>query len=496
MSQSVLARSRQRLSPEVVVGIVFVSSMFMTVMDVTVVNVAIPTISREFHSPISSVQWVATAYLLSLAMWIPASGWMGDRFGAKRVLIFAIAVFTLGSACCAAAGNMPQLTAARVFQGVGGGMMQPVGMALLFRTFPPSRRAKASQILIIPTAVAPAIGPIVGGLLVQHASWRWVFLINIPIGVLAVVFGAIFLHPEPETAAGRFDLPGFLLGGPGLAVLLYGVTRGPIDGWRAPQVVGAIVGGIVLLAMLVVVELRSSAPMLDLRLFRNRLYLDCTLVAVFGFGAFLGTLFLVPLYLQEARHLSPLASGLATFPEALGVMLSTQIAGRLYPLVGPRRLQFAGLAWITAILVTGSLFVGDGTSLWLVRLFMFGLGVGLAYVFISQQAARFATISPAQTGRATALASAIQQASSAAGIALLTTVLAVQTPHGLAPTPTDFGPVFLVAGGMALVGGLLALRIRDGDAAATMIRRNSTLSDSAGNPELAGISEAQPGPDP
>jgi predicted MFS family arabinose efflux permease len=276
-------------------------------------------------------------------------------------------------------------------------------------------------------------------------------------------------------------------------VLLYGVTRGPIDGWRAPQVVGAIVGGVVLLAVLVIVELRTSEPMLDFRLFHNRLYLDCTLVAVVGFGAFLGTLFLVPLYLQEARHLSPLASGLATFPEALGVMVSTQFAGRLYPRVGPRLLQFGGLLWITAILLTGAVFVGNGTSLWLVRLFMFGLGVGLAFIFISQQAARFATISPAETGRATALATAIQQASSAAGIALLTTVLAVQTQHGLPPTPTDFGPVFFAAAGLALAGALLALRIRDSDAAATMVRGGETMPEArGGDVELVEIPSTPP----
>jgi hypothetical protein len=141
--------------------------------------------------------------------------------------------------------------------------------------------------------------------------------------------------------------------------------------------------------------------------------------------------------------------------------------------------------WITAILLAGAMFVGNGTSLWLVRLFMFGLGAGLAYIFISQQAARFATISPADTGRATALASAIQQASSAAGIALLTTVLAVQTQHGLPPTPTDFGPVFLAAAGMALAGALLALRIRDSDAAATMVRKTQTVPDAGGDVELA-----------
>ncbi len=442
--------------------------MFMTIMDITVVNVAIPTIAREFHAPISSVQWVATGYLLSLAMWIPASGWIGDRFGVKRVLLAAIAVFTLGSASCALANSLTALTIARVFQGVGGGMMQPVGMALLFRTFPPERRARASQILIIPTAVAPALGPIVGGVLVQHASWRWAFLINIPVGVIAVTFGVLFLKAQPHESPGRFDLRGFLLGGPGLASLLYGVSRGPVGGWAAPQVVASILSGVLLLTLLVVVELRTPDPLLDFRLFRHRLFLDCTLVGIVGFGAFLGTLFIVPIYLQEARHFSPVASGLATFPEALGVLVSTQIAGRLYPHIGPRRLQFAGLIWLSALLLAASAFFGGGTSIWLVRLFMFGLGTGLAYIFISQQAARFATISPADTGRATALAAAIQQASSAAGIALLTTVLAAQTTHGLPPTPGDFGPVFLAAAGLALAGGLLALRIRDEDAAVTM----------------------------
>ena len=159
MTGSLVDRSRRRLGPEVIVGAVFVSAMFMSIMDVTVVNVAIPTLGRQFHAPVSSVQWTATGYLLSLAMWIPVSGWIGDRFGAKRVLLLAIAVFTAGSACCAVAGNMTELIGARVFQGVGGGMLQPVGMALLFRTVPPERRARASQILIIPTAVAPAIGP-------------------------------------------------------------------------------------------------------------------------------------------------------------------------------------------------------------------------------------------------------------------------------------------------------------------------------------------------
>ncbi len=318
--------------------------------------------------------------------------------------------------------------------------------------------------------MAPALGPVVGGLLVQAASWRWVFLINVPIAMVALTFGALFLRSEPEEAPGRLDVAGLLLAGPGLALVLYGISQGPVDGWTAPQVVGTTVAGLVLLVTLVVVELRVPKPMLDFRLLRNRLFLDCTLVGVVGFGAFLGTLFIVPLYLQEARHWSPLASGLATFPEALGVLVSTQIAGRLYPRVGPRWLQVGGLVGLAAMLAAASQLFGDTTSVWLVRLFMFGMGTGVAYILISQQAARFATISPADTGRGTALAAAIQQASSALGIALLTTVLASRAGVGVAPTPDDFRPVFLTAAGMAVVGALVALRIRDADAAATMGR--------------------------
>jgi len=480
MTGAPLAAARRRLKPEVVVGVVFVSSMFMTIMDVTIVNVAIPTIARDFHASVSSVQWTATGYMLSLAMWIPVSGWIGDRFGAKRVLLFAVAVFAAGSACCAAANNMTELILARVFQGVGGGMMQPVGMALLFRTFPPERRARASQILIIPMAVAPALGPVVGGFLVQNASWRWAFLINVPIALVALTFGALFLRSQPEEAPGRLDVVGLLLAGPGLALVLYGISQGPVDGWASAAVVAPLVAGVVLLTTLVMVELRTPKPMLDFRLLRNRLFLDCTLVGVVGFGAFLGTLFIVPLYLQEARGLSPLTSGLATFPEALGVLTSTQIAGRLYPRIGPRRLQVGGLIGLAGILAAGSAVFGGTTSVWFVRLFMFGMGTGVAYILISQQAARFATISPADTGRGTALAAAIQQASSAIGIAVLTTVLASRAGHGVAPTPDDFHPVFLTAAGMALVGALVALRIRDEDAAATMGRAAPAAEADAG----------------
>lgn len=470
-----VSHRHDRLSLELVVSVVYVSALFMSVMDVTVVNTAIPTIGREFDASNSSVEWVVTGYLLSLAVWIPASGWIGDRFGAKRVLLFAIAVFTGGSVFCAMASSLGMLTFARVVQGVGGGMLQPVGMALLFRTFPPERRARASQILIIPTAVAPAIGPIIGGLLTENASWRWVFLINVPVGAFAFTFGWMFLRSEPQDRPGRFDIPGFVLAGAGLPLLLYGVSQGPADGWGSTTVVVSCIGGLALLGALAVVELHVAEPLLYLRLLRERLFLDCTLTSIVGFGAFLGTLFIVPLYLQEARHFSALQSGLTTFPEALGVVTSTQIAGRLYPKVGPRRLSFAGLLWLTVVLVLGAAAFDSDTSLWVVRLFMFAMGTGMAYLLIPQQAAAFARIAPPDMGRATALSATIRQASAAVGVAVLATVLSSSAGHNQLPEPTDFGPVFLTAAGMAFVGALLSLRIRDSLAARTMGKVDADL---------------------
>src|SRR6201999_3219823 len=185
--------------------------MFMSIMDATIVNVALPTIGRDFKVASTAVDSIAIAFLVSLAVFIPASGWLGDRFGGKRVLLTAIVVFTAASALCGLASSLGELVAFRVLQGAGGGMLAPVGMAMLFRVFPPEERIRASAILVVPTAFAPALGPVLGGLLVKYLSWRWVFFVNLPIGTAALIFGFIFLPSRREATAGRFDVPGFLL---------------------------------------------------------------------------------------------------------------------------------------------------------------------------------------------------------------------------------------------------------------------------------------------
>src|ERR1019366_591591 len=242
---------RVHINPKISVSVVFVAAMFMNIMDITIVNVALPSIGRQFGVSEAALGSVAVGYLVSLAIVIPAAGWLGDRFGSKRILLLAIAVFTGASVLCGLADSLPELVLFRVIQGVGGGMLTPVGMALLFRTFPPEERVRASSILTVPTAVAPALGPVLGGLLVTELSWRWVFFVNLPIGVAAFAFGLIFLDEHRQTHPGRFDLPGFLLSGTGFALVMFGISEGPDRGWGSTLILASIAIGVVLLTALV-----------------------------------------------------------------------------------------------------------------------------------------------------------------------------------------------------------------------------------------------------
>src|ERR1700689_2066615 len=267
--------------------------MFMSILDTTIVNVALPTIGRDFKVSATAVDSISIAFLVSLAVFIPASGWLGDRFGGKRVLLTAIAVFTAASALCGLASSLGELVAFRVLQGAGGGMLAPVGLAMLFRAFPPEERIRASAILTGPTTLAPALGPVLGGLLVTDLSWRWVFYVNLPIGAAALVFGAVFLTEQRQERPGRFDVAGFVLAGTGLGAFMYGVSEGPLDRWTSTPIIVTVLGGITLLVALVVVEMRVAEPMVDLRLLGDRLFRACNGLVVITMTAFFGVLYVV-----------------------------------------------------------------------------------------------------------------------------------------------------------------------------------------------------------
>ncbi len=450
--------------------------MLMNSVDSTIVTVALPTLGHEFGVPASQVEAVIIGYLVSLAVFIPASGWLGDRFGYKRILLLALTIFTLASALCGLATSLDQLVLFRVLQGAGGGLLTPVGMALLFRTFPPEERVGVSRILMFATILGPASGPVIGGTIIEHWSWRWIFYVNLPIGLGALLFGLLFLEEHREPAAGRFDLPGFVLAGTGFGLFMFALSEGPVRGWSSPVIVTAGLLGVSVLAIFVFVELRVSEPMVQLRLYGNRLFRRMSTVSFFGTAAFLGTLFLVPLYLQEGRGVSPLESGLATFPEAIGVVVSTQFVARIYPRVGPRRLMAFGLAFVALSIVLVATMPVD-SSLWLFRLYMFMLGVGMAYIFLPNQAASMATISRRDTGRASMLFSVQRQVGAATGVAALSTVLSyvgTETINaaGIATPNIDaYRAAFLAAAALAIIGSLLAWRVPDEDAAVTMQRK-------------------------
>ena len=230
------------VSQQVVVSAVFVAVMFMNIMDSTVVIVALPTLARSFGVPTSSVSGVVTAYLVTLAVAMPVSGWLGERFGGRAVLLAAITVFTGASALCGLATSLPELVAFRALQGLGGGTLIPVGTTMITRAFPPAERIKANRVLAGPTLLAPALGPVIGGALVDGLSWRWIFYINLPVGVAALLIGLLFLPRGSQQQAGRFDLPGFLLAAAGFPLLLYALSVGASAGWGSAGVLGTRAG--------------------------------------------------------------------------------------------------------------------------------------------------------------------------------------------------------------------------------------------------------------
>ncbi len=470
----------RRIAYKWIVAIVYVSALFLDILDTTIVNVAIPALGRELHT--ENAEWVVLGYTLSLAVWIPTSGWLGDRFGTKRTFLFALMAFTLGSLLCGTAQTMSQLIAFRVIQGVGGGMLTPVGLAMLFRAFPPAERARAATLIMIPTLAAPALGPVLGGLIVTNISWRWIFLVNLPIGAVAMWFGWRHLREHRHPATGRFDIAGFLLSGAALALIVYTLSEGPHSGWTSPLVVVCGVTGVVAAIVMTVVELRIPSPMLDLRLLHNRMFRQCNVVGLFSMASFLGVTFVMPLYLQLLRGMTPLASGLTTFPQAFGVMASSVIAGRVYAKTGPRRLMTGGFL-AAAVAIAFYTRLGLHTSLWLIRAMMFGRGLCMGFAFVPMQAASYATIEPAQNGRASSIFSTQRQVGVSIGVAIMASILAAHMSLSRSPRADEVGRAltgvrwaFGIAVVLALLAALCAWFIRDEDAEATMVARKQPVA--------------------
>jgi EmrB/QacA subfamily drug resistance transporter len=457
---------RRVIDTKTVVSAVFVAAIFMNIMDSTVVNVALPTLSRDFAVPIASVSGVATAYLVALAVAMPASGWVGDRFGARNTLVVSIGLFTAASALCGLATSLPELVVFRAVQGIGGGALIPVGQAMITRAFPPAERIAMNRTLIVPTLLAPARGPALGGLFVDGLSWRWIFYINLPVGVAAMVVGGLLLPGGSEHRPGRFDLPGFLLAASGLPLLMYALSFGATSGWGSWRVLATGLPGLALLSLFASVELRAGSPLLSLQILGDRLFRTTTLQVCFAGGGFLGTLFLVPLLLQNGLGFSAIHAGLSTCTEAFGGMTGVQVTSRLYKRVGPRRLIVAGMCGTVATIGSMSA-AGAGNAFWLIPLLMFGTGFSFGFAIAPSQAANMATVSAAATGHAATLLNTVRQVAGAAGVGLLATVIGVT--RASASDPGGYRLAFIAAALLMAIGALIGCRVPDADAAPTML---------------------------
>jgi EmrB/QacA subfamily drug resistance transporter len=326
-------------------------------------------------------------------------------------------------------------------------------------------------------------------------SWHWIFFINLPFGVAGFIFGFLFLEEHREPTAGRFDVAGFVLSGAGLALVLFGLSKGPDAGWSSPVVLGTLASGLVMFVLLAVVETRIAQPMLALRLYRERMFRNANLVLTVTYASFAGVLFLLPLMLQTLLGLTAFESGLTTFPQAVGLMIASQVAGRIYPRIGPRRLCSFGLVSV-AVATFALMFVDFGTDLWWIRGLMFVRGISMAFAFIPMQAATYANIAPADTGRASALFSTQRQVATALGVAILATIWEMWSTHATTGTDPEamrrgamdgFHAGWFAASIMIVIGALTAFfMIRDADAASTMEARSVPL------PEVeAGIALAE-----
>jgi EmrB/QacA subfamily drug resistance transporter len=475
-----LLQKLRHLPYEWIVAAAFVLAVFMDILDVTIVNVSLFKISKDLNASLPSTTWIVLGYSLSLAIWIPISGWVGDRFGTRRTFIFALFMFVFASFLCGEATSISQLVTFRLLQGVGGGMLTPTGIALLFRAFPPERRARASSILAIPTVLAPASGPVLGGWLTDTVGWRWIFRVNIPIGMIALAVAVFGLKKDDESTRRPLDLPGVILASLGFPAVVYFFERGAEEGWLSARIMSVGVVGVVSLVGLVWWSYRTPKPMLDLRLLRDRLFAVTNAVSFAYTMAFLGTVFVLPQFLQRVGGYTALESGLTTFPQAIGALTMSRVAGKLYPKVGPRKMLFFAFIGMGTFSI-GFMFITIATNHWAIRGLMFVRGLCLAFAFIPLQAASYAKISPEATGRASAIFSTQRQLAGAVGVAVLSTVLAstipqkfgltVVAPELVAKYTTAFHWTFFAATLLTFSAAGLSLLVRDEDAKATMVRR-------------------------
>ncbi|MFZ2529044.1 MAG: DHA2 family efflux MFS transporter permease subunit [Rhodococcus sp. (in: high G+C Gram-positive bacteria)] len=423
------------------VASVVVLGAIMSILDVTVVSVALPTFMSDFDASYATVAWTMTAYTLALASVIPLTGWASDRFGSKRLYLIALVLFVAGSVLCSMAWDITSLIAFRVVQGLGGGMLMPLGMTIMTRAAGPHRIGRVMAVLGIPMLLGPIGGPILGGWLIETASWHWIFLINLPIGIIAFIAAFVVLPKDEPSKSESFDFVGMMLLSPGLALFLFGVSSIPETGTAASArvLVNAIIG-LILIAAFVFHALRAKNALIDLYLFRNRQLTFAVLtMSVFAI-AFFGAGLLFPSYFLQVRGATTLSAGLLLAPQGIGAMLTMPIAGQLVDRIGPGKIVMVGLTLIAGGMAVFTQ-VGVDTSYVLLLGALFVMGMGMGATMMPTMTAALQTLTDHSIARGSTLMNIVQQVAGSIGTATMSVILTSQivtpagAPHGGAEMP-------------------------------------------------------------
>src|SRR3954463_10251798 len=415
-----------RIEPHVWrIAIVVILGAIMSVLDTTIVNVALQTLSRDLHTSLDGIQWIVTGYLLALAAVIPVSGWAAARFGARRMYLISIVLFTLGSLLSGLAWSAPTLIGARVLQGLGGGLLMPVGQMILVREAGPRNMARIMSAIGVPIILAPVFGPTLGGLLVEHAGWQWIFFVTLPIGIAAVI-AALRLLPHDDAARDTtksLDAIGLGLVASGLVGITYGLAQsGSAGSLTANSVLIPFLGGIALVAAFVVRALNIRQPLLDVRLYANRAFAAASVTMTALGAALFGAMVLMPLYFQLVRGEDAVHTGLLLAPQGIGAALAMGLSGRITERLGGGRTSLIGGA-ITIVATIPFVLIDATTSYTVIGAAMVARGFGIGMSMMPAMSAAYATLRPSQVNDATPQLNVLQRVGGSVGTAILTVVL-------------------------------------------------------------------------
>jgi len=439
------------------------TGMFVVMLDGTIMNVAVPKLMGEFNADLKSIQWVLTGYTLALSAVIPLAGWFSDRFSSKRAFLGCLVLFVLGSILCSFAENTSQLILFRVLQGLGGGMLAPIGITMTFQAAPPEKRGAVMGVMGLPMLLAPILGPLLSGYFIEYVSWQWIFLINVPVGFISFILGLKYLKKHPVQKNVKLDKTGMVLAPLAFTGLVYGIHEGGANGWGNMETLIPLILGSIALIVFIWVQVHKDNPLLELRAFKSSYFTRGSILAWINQMALVGTLLLVPLYLQQVKGYSPMTAGLFVIPQAIMSTLGLNIGGRLADKFGTRPVVIAGIVSL-AFSLFALTFLESNTSTAALIAMVCGLGIGQGLTMMQINTYVMQAAPKEFISRITPITTSAQQIFTSFSITILTAYL-FRITKGVSSQDVEtlshaFGQTFYIPLGLALLALTISLFLR------------------------------------